>query len=194
MGGWIAIEMANQLQVQGKRVALVVLLDTGAKSLPFMSLTQKLSERIWSFSERVKYHARKMFFSSLSIRQEHLHNIAIQYKKRKDYRKWGLRLVDREIDQVQIPEYLRDIRKANEIAANDYDFKLNLRKFSGKVVYFRAKDREIDRGGYFGWENYARNIEIQDVPGDHVTLLAEPHVQVLAKKLQASIDQAIGEE
>jgi thioesterase domain-containing protein len=34
-------------------------------------------------------------------------------------------------------------------------------------------------------------VDIHEVPGDHLGIFEEPHVQVLAKKLRACIDKAI---
>jgi hypothetical protein len=34
-------------------------------------------------------------------------------------------------------------------------------------------------------------VEIHEVPGDHLSMFQEPHVQVLAEKLRACIDKAL---
>jgi hypothetical protein len=34
-------------------------------------------------------------------------------------------------------------------------------------------------------------VEIHQVPGDHLSMFQEPHVQVLAEKLRACIDKAL---
>jgi thioesterase domain-containing protein len=38
-----------------------------------------------------------------------------------------------------------------------------------------------------GWEKRARDVEIHVVPGSHLSLLAQPHVAVLARKLDGVI-------
>jgi amino acid adenylation domain-containing protein len=192
MGGWIAVEMANQLHRQGQHVALVALLDTAANSLPFMNNWQKLSERVRFLTARVQYHVRKIVFLSLSEKREYFQNILIKYRNRKGYQRREKRLFEKEIDQDQLPEYLQQVKDANRIAGNKYNFHYNLKIFSGKVTLFRSEMREKRK---FKWENYARNIdiEIHHIPGDHDTFRTEPHVQVLAKKLQACINRAITE-
>ena len=34
-----------------------------------------------------------------------------------------------------------------------------------------------------GWGRFSRHVEVHRVPGDHISILAEPHVQVLAERL-----------
>ena len=42
-----------------------------------------------------------------------------------------------------------------------------------------------------GWGQYASTpVEVSDIPGDHLSILKQPHVQVLAKKLAISLEQA----
>jgi thioesterase domain-containing protein len=42
-----------------------------------------------------------------------------------------------------------------------------------------------------GWSGWARDgVEVHAVPGNHANLMYEPHVEVLARKLTACLDQA----
>ena len=41
-----------------------------------------------------------------------------------------------------------------------------------------------------GWGRLARGIDLHVVPGDHFSMLREPHVSVLAEQLRKSIQQA----
>ena len=64
-----------------------------------------------------------------------------------------------------------------------------------RVTLFRA----IENMGFIehdlGWSELAPGgLEIHDVPGDTYSMLQEPHVQVLAKKLKACIDRGQAEE
>ncbi len=43
-----------------------------------------------------------------------------------------------------------------------------------------------------GWEKHV--IELIRVPGDHFSMLAEPHVRVLADRLKTCIDNALAAE
>ena len=45
-----------------------------------------------------------------------------------------------------------------------------------------------------GWGRVAlEGVEIREISGDHVNMLVEPHVRVLAQKLRESVDQALAE-
>ena len=40
-----------------------------------------------------------------------------------------------------------------------------------------------------GWDKYSlKPVETYEVPGEHITMLAEPHVQVLAKHLKVCLE------
>jgi len=65
--------------------------------------------------------------------------------------------------------------------------------YLGPVTLFCAKDRKIGQRysldpklgrGYF----VRGSLEIHEIPGDHLGMLQEPNVQVLAEKLQACIN------
>ena len=49
---------------------------------------------------------------------------------------------------------------------------------------------EILQDSAWGWNGFSSEpVDIQFVPGDHVTMMTQPHVQVLAERLNASIKQ-----
>jgi len=65
--------------------------------------------------------------------------------------------------------------RANEIHIEDTDIAMNL----------RASDDN------WGWNQLAQDkVELRIVPGDHVTMMAEPHVRTLASELAACISKA----
>jgi hypothetical protein len=60
------------------------------------------------------------------------------------------------------------------------------------VTLFRAAIKNIDdySDSAHGWRPVsAGGIAIHEVPGDHATMLAEPHVEELARKLQPYLRQ-----
>jgi aspartate racemase len=85
------------------------------------------------------------------------------------------------------------IVEANHKLANDYA----LQVYPGQVTLFRTTDQAVtyDQCSDLGWSALALGgVEIHEVPGNHVGMLQEPHVQVLAKKLKACIDRGQAEE
>jgi len=56
---------------------------------------------------------------------------------------------------------------------------------------FRAMDRKLRNHPTLGWsELVSGQIETHIVPGDHISMLTQPHVQLLANKLTDCIDRA----
>src|SRR4029077_858562 len=73
-------------------------------------------------------------------------------------------------------------------AAAAYEPKI--RPFAGPVTYFRASDRScapgwvVDERG--GWADIVKGgLEVVDIPGDHVGILRNPGVELLARKLRS---------
>jgi aspartate racemase len=82
------------------------------------------------------------------------------------------------------------IVQANSKLARDY----TLQAYPGQVTLFRANEQAVryDQSSDFGWSAMALGgLEIHEVPGDHLGMFQEPHVQVLAEKLRACIDKAL---
>ncbi|MBA3570626.1 MAG: hypothetical protein H0W34_01355 [Pyrinomonadaceae bacterium] len=49
---------------------------------------------------------------------------------------------------------------------------------------------EILRDAAWGWGQFSEEpVEVHVVPGDHITMMTEPHVQVLAERLKACLNQ-----
>jgi hypothetical protein len=64
--------------------------------------------------------------------------------------------------------------------------------YPGRLTLFLADEQPM---GYYdpqlGWGGLAAGgLEIQTVPGDHESIVKEPHVQVLATKLRACLCRA----
>jgi thioesterase domain-containing protein len=72
------------------------------------------------------------------------------------------------------------------------------RPFAGSAVLFRVRanrdqgELDVTDDEHNGWGNVVRGgIEVIDVPGDHNSLLEEPHVRTLAQSLRLSLDRAL---
>lgn len=60
--------------------------------------------------------------------------------------------------------------------------------YAGPVTVFHTAGKGEDDGAWrdeplMGWGGYLRDIEFQPVSGGHLSMLVEPHVQVLAQLL-----------
>jgi len=59
-------------------------------------------------------------------------------------------------------------------------------EYHGQAVYFAAQVRDIYIANFNEkpWFEFIPNLIFEEVPGDHVTMWHQPHVQVLAQKMQ----------
>jgi amino acid adenylation domain-containing protein len=57
--------------------------------------------------------------------------------------------------------------------------------FEGPCVLLRAHDGLDDRPDHLGWRDLMPRLRVELVPGDHFSMLSDPHVTVLAERLNA---------
>jgi thioesterase domain-containing protein len=65
--------------------------------------------------------------------------------------------------------------------------------FAGKATLFWSEYQSwyIKKHPTLGWGDLVTDgLDVQQIPGNHITLMKEPHVRVLAKKLKSSIAEA----
>ncbi len=179
-GGQVAFEIARQLMGQGQAVGLVALLDSESPGE-----SQELSQL-----QRVSVHISNFFQSGPAYILNKV-NIKIEELSRR------FQLISCKFYQWSghpLPQRLRllSILEENRQAEAKYVPQV----YPGQVTLFRSVDdqkyfsRAYLESGY-GWQNLAAGgVEIHDIPGDHLGILAEPNVQVLGEKLSKCLEQA----
>ncbi len=196
VGGLVAFEMAQQLQMQGQKVGLLAIFDAEIfKLLDYVpSLRDKASFHLSNLSElepnkKLSYVSRMLNASVKSGVKNMSKKIATQV---------GLHSQRPLPEDLGGPEFLpqnvRRIFKLNEQAARDYLPQV----YPGQVTFFRATNNPMSATSRLRWGRLAAGgLEVHKVPGDHSfadSLLSEPHVRVLAEKLKACLDQAQARE
>ena len=185
LGGMIAFEMARQLEVADQRVAMLVLLDSVTPEATRAAGELTETDLLISVAQHIG-----LTYPFLSDSLEHLQQAtadeklcAIMEQAKAAY----LLPPDLELRDVQ---HLWNVFKANVYAAIDY----RPQAFAGRLTLLRAEDGRLtaqeknDPTG--GWGSLASDgVEVLAVPGDHFTLLREPHVRIVAEWLRASINQ-----
>ncbi|MBW4669172.1 MAG: amino acid adenylation domain-containing protein [Cyanomargarita calcarea GSE-NOS-MK-12-04C] len=186
-GGLVAYEIAQQLYKQGEQVDLLVLFDT---PVPGVELRLPLLQR-------VPIHLKKLFQQGPSYFG----------KKIKGWLPWLTLMLKNKL-KIASGKPIEDIeallphdivRLANHEARDKYV----IQPYPGKLTILGVSGdmRESDDGypgiGYkldpnYGWtDNLVKGgFSVQIVPGNHVSMLTEPHVQVLAEKLKLCLEQA----
>ena len=90
-------------------------------------------------------------------------------------------------EENDLPATFNDVQESNRLASRNYV----ARPYPGKVTVFMASDQLPSNKHLLRtvWGRVASSgAEFHEVPGDHVTMIEEPHVKVLAEKLRACMD------
>ncbi len=176
-GGIVAYEMAQQLRAAGQIVELLALLDTAIPRFYYM--IQVSEGQVASLDAAIPrfYYSLKFKFAE---RWEYLRTIGL-----------GNYLtihISRAVNWVRRKFGFSDGTETEVIlksAANKY----MPAGYLGDVVMFRAVEELGKYAGYYercmGWSKYIQGkLHIAEVPGNHVSLLLEPNVGVLANKVK----------
>ncbi|WP_414572309.1 amino acid adenylation domain-containing protein [Nostoc sp. CCY 9925] len=189
-GSWIAFEMSQQLQKQANEVALLVILDGLAPIASNKPQNFHLDE-----ATRLKYiiHAvERLSGKKLDIPYEVF--LTLNSEEQFNYLEAQLTVIQ-QLAPATITNQLRGLLQvfdANVQAGIDY---LPQDIYPSKIaLYFSSESNEqnidIPLDPMHGWGELACElVDIQVVPGDHYTMIAAPHVQVLAEKLRQSLNQ-----
>jgi thioesterase domain-containing protein len=193
----IAYEMAQQLYAQGETVELLTIFDAfppkmiapssaGVNFLSLVKTKSRISKYTLYLMDMIQRNHRN--FNNLTLQQQ---MIAI-------WEKINRRIQDRITETVyqfyvkrnqSLPHTLRHlvVRDAIIHAYRNYCPTV----YAGKVTFFRAVDQSQEFADYLQrWEELAAGgLEIHDIPGNHDSIMAEPHVSVLAEKLRDCLNR-----
>jgi thioesterase domain-containing protein/acyl carrier protein len=177
-GGRLAFEMGRQLDAAGRRVAFLGLFDTYSPGYP--PSTSPL-RRLWS-------HLRAAAHLDRQQRRKYIRERLLRVGER--VKALTTRLpVSPWSDRLVLPEFILD----------DFDYHQWLSSryvpaaYAGRLTLFRARAVPQAIGTdfsdpYLGWGRLAaRGVDVRPVPGDHLSLLDEPHVGALAMSLRACL-------
>jgi acyl-CoA synthetase (AMP-forming)/AMP-acid ligase II/thioesterase domain-containing protein/acyl carrier protein len=181
LGGLIAFEMAQQLHQQGQKVALLALLDT------------------WNLCryEHLCYFKKLPRHRRMLLHLKNLYRLDLLEQLTYAVEKVRARIRERrETKQFSSPESLVEatLVATNKMATETYAPQV----YPGKVSLFAIEEQDLEFYAYFdpqlGWGKLAAGgVELYQVPGEHLTMITEPHVQTLAEHLKACIEKAIHE-
>ncbi len=200
-GSWVAFEMARQLQNRGESVAMVVVVDTPA---PISGTkTEDVDDDDALYLTKVARLIERWADKDLDISYEALHPLSDA--DRMDYLEGRLKsvgILPPEAGRAQVHGLVQVFRASTRncvryVARGTYP---------GRVTLLRAREIHVEDTGIrmnlhshdktsekdtWGWSALAETgVDVRIVPGDHVTMMAEPHVGELARELAACIEQA----
>ena len=180
-GGMVALEAAQQLQAQGEKVSVLALFDTLA---PDAYTLYSLHRRLWTHVRKSAFGGYKYVFSKLTKKlQQSKQSLSLtnQFNTNSSDKN------DRRKKQKQLNKVTQTYLKAGE----NYVPQI----YSGNVTLFKSMDTGNasefgDFDAQLGWSNLVSGeLNVIDIPGDHLGILKEPNVAILAQKLQECIDR-----
>ncbi len=174
-GGIVAFEMAQQLHAQGQTVSLLGVFDTPA---PGVGQKLPLRSRLFAYSSR--FLQLKPSQGLARIKRRLLEKSLKNASGEKAYR-WVYRTIGRSFPMaLEDMIYAQHHQEASGVYAPEI--------YPGRIVLFRAQDQAIsitaESDPRLGWGDLAiEGLEVHDIPGDHLGILKEPNVRVLAQAL-----------
>lgn len=193
MGGIIAFEMAQQMHKETKNTpALLLMIDVPAKfaSVPHAddSFAHELVllGRIWAHQKHKEFKQSVEHLQQMTPVKQLTHFIEIIKQER---------IVDSGADERALQAAIKTFINNNRACE-----KYVPRHYAGSMVVLRASEvqRETEERTHgvwedpsFGWQAFCTNtVGVRYVPGDHMFMMFEPHIQVLGPTLQECMDNA----
>ena len=190
LGGMVAFEMAQQLRAEGHAIGLLALLDTYPSGYAKLFRDQatlratlgRAAKRTkahlanlhsLSVNEGVSYLIRKVRFAPRKLKSQVWRRVYGAYEK-----------LDRPL-----PQTFRDVKEFNSLAVREYTPQV----YDGRVTLFWASgDLRTSLDLVAGWRALAGSgIDVHEIPGSHLDIVKEPHVQELAEKLSDCLGKTV---
>ena len=195
MGGEVAYEIAQQLQAQGQKVALVALLDThnpefARRRNNILRMVEGPDDETASSGEELPEFAdglihRLRVIKRWAILRYKLGRMDLQ-KQRLFWRCRRALRAGKTLPQALISPFLW---KSHIDLVNKYE----LKPYPGHVTLFRSSETEVSNpnGPEIGWASFAQGgLDVVMIHGTH-NIVKEPYVTELARMLRISIEKAV---
>jgi amino acid adenylation domain-containing protein len=158
-GGLVAYEMAQQLRAQEQEVSLLALFDTYPGKMESRG-SQLRNLRKLPLKDAVSFIVKKGSFVLMTLRKR--------------------------LELQMLPRPLRNVRQACAKAAAGY----TVQPYAGQVTLFRVKEKSVGslNDPYaIWWRVAAGGVDLREISGDHLSLLKEPQVRLLAEELNDAL-------
>jgi thioesterase domain-containing protein len=180
-GGIVALEMAQQLHAQEQQVALLAMVDTpGIEKMPLVKL--ETDADILAYLLKV--------LGNISVSVDEVQQLEpdeqLQYFL-EEQGKFESPVISPDWEMTQIRHFINLFKVSTQAMLN-----YKPRVYPGKIIFFHAKEAHpmFAKNPEQNWVDLAADgLEVIDVPGNHITMNALPHVQIIADRLTAALDQ-----
>ncbi|NEO48979.1 MAG: amino acid adenylation domain-containing protein [Moorea sp. SIO4A3] len=168
-GTLLAYEVAKQLQERGKKVALLAILDSSGPE------------------QMYRHYIQTIYLPLVAMKKELFRGSLLSFARQLGSLLW------------EVKDILTVQKSISSLEGNQGEYLLQ--GYSGKITLFLARvarDHRYNikiRRWLFplrAWEEHV--VDLIRVPGDHLSMVREPHGRVLADKLKTCIDQALAAE
>lgn len=183
-GGWVVIEMANQLVKMGHTVESVILLDA---SSPKTSLDEKNS--------KTKLFTLSRLIELFELQSSKKFNVEINEMVNWSEKKRIETVLSNMKDMKIMPKttHFDDIRRMVQLfSINANTFYTPSRKYEGKVLLVQAPDdaqQPVNDKNQLGWSNYLSNMNIIKATGNHMSMLMPPYVNDLVMNIESFMER-----
>ncbi|MGD1703627.1 AMP-binding protein [Dapis sp. BLCC M229] len=201
-GGQVAFEISQQLQKQGDEIGLLAIFDipaplfssfiiAGWDDTKYMSEVVRLFEYFLKENLEISYNDLKVFSPDEQL----------DYVTERLVQKLHVRPSAAATRQVH--GFVK-VLKASVYAMGHYHPE---KLYPTPITLFRSSDvrvwnsaigvtdairNQLQKNSCLGWEQLSQgSVELETVPGDHITMMLEPHIQVLAQRLKIRIQEVL---
>ncbi|PSB09960.1 non-ribosomal peptide synthetase [Pleurocapsa sp. CCALA 161] len=180
-GGVVAYEIAQRLVAQGQEVKFLGLLDTFYPDKNSIRKPLSLKERISGHIDKVRTKGTNHVLDRVKWRFELGMNTFRSHLYQIDWvRENFIDTTSRNFAQVEHIQYTREYQAVNQNYV--------IQPYPGHINMFRATD---DMDSKLDWQELAQSgLSIFDVPGEHLEILQEPYVSILARKIQLALRES----
>jgi thioesterase domain-containing protein len=184
MGGVVAFEMARQLEREGEKVARVALIDarlpsTGRSEAGGDDDLPLYTRFIMDLGGLSRGDLSSLVDGAQKLRPEEQLERLFEHSKRT-----GILPPDTSLGEVKA---LVHVFERNFLAL----MRCSLARAPLAVTLLRAGPAEDLRDPTLGWERYAAGgVDVREIPGDHYSVLKQPHVLALSEQLKSCLDEA----
>jgi thioesterase domain-containing protein len=173
MGVVIAFEMALQLQAAGEPAGVLVLLDQGPEC-PAAEPEDEAAYLVEVFGRQLPLRVEDLRRLDPEAQLAHVWQAARKAQ-------W----LFPEVTLEQFGDFVKVLRRHTE-AMRAYRPGV----YAGRITLLRAAEQPAGASPEpdMGWGRYARGgVEVRGVPGDHLSMLQEPHVGRLAEEIRSCL-------
>ena len=179
LGGAVTFEAARQLRAQNHAVGVVGMFDTFGPNFP---VRMPFRQRLWIHFKTVLFapwqRKKKYIAKRLSNINERIHFFFGKPYTHPDEPRGADEMIPESVFWAH--------RNANATFAPQ--------KYEGELTIFRAATLPDWPGNRFedptmGWGPFAQSVVTHEIPGDHWTMVTEPHIRMLADAVKKSLGE-----